>query len=133
MKQPAYKIIVALVLATLALGAGAQQAVKPRPNFLLIVADDLAYTDLGIFGGEIATPHLDALAEKGVKMTSFYTAPTCSPTRAMLLTGQDAHKVGLGTMAEALHEFPFLAGQPGYEGHLDPDARTSAGLLGAGG
>ena len=133
MKQPAYKIIVALVLATLALGAGAQQAVKPRPNFLLIVADDLAYTDLGIFGGEIATPHLDALAEKGVKMTSFYTAPTCSPTRAMLLTGQDAHKVGLGTMAEALHEFPFLAGQPGYEGHLDPDARTIAGLLGAGG
>ncbi|MCB1686919.1 MAG: arylsulfatase [Halioglobus sp.] len=133
MTQLSFKIVVTLALATLALGIGAQQAEKSRPNFLLIVADDLAYTDLGVFGGEIATPNLDALADKGVKFTSFYTAPTCSPSRAMLLTGQDAHKVGLGTMAEALHEFPFLAGQPGYEGHLDRDASTIAGLLGAGG
>jgi len=51
-----------------------------RPNILLIVADDLAFTDLGAFGGEIQTPNLDALAASGVRLTQFYVAPTCSPT-----------------------------------------------------
>ena len=56
-----------------------------RPNFLVIVADDLGFSDLGAFGGEIATPHLDALALDGLRLTDFHTAPTCSPTRSMLL------------------------------------------------
>ena len=62
-----------------------------RPNFLVILADDLGFSDLGAFGGEIATPNLDALAAGGLRLTDFHTAPTCSPTRSMLLTGTDHH------------------------------------------
>lgn len=96
------------------------------PNVLLLVADDLGYTDLGSYGGEIDTPNLDRLARGGVKFTSFYTAPTCSPTRAMLLTGRDPHEVGLGSMAEALHASPSLRKSPGYTGYLDPEVKTLA-------
>ncbi|HEX7874619.1 MAG TPA: sulfatase-like hydrolase/transferase, partial [Sphingobium sp.] len=71
-----------------------------RPNFLVIVADDLGYSDIGAFGGEIATPNLDAIATTGTRLTGFHTAPTCSPTRSMLLSGTDNHKAGLGSMAE---------------------------------
>lgn len=88
-----------------------------RPNFLVIVADDLGFSDIGAFGGEIATPNLDALAIAGLRLTDFHTASTCSPTRSMLLTGTDHHIAGIGTMAEALT--PELAGKPGYEGHLN--------------
>jgi arylsulfatase A-like enzyme len=73
-----------------------------RPNFLVIVADDLDNSDIGAFGGEIATPHLDRLALHGARLTDFHTAPTCSPTRAMLLTGADNHVAGLGSMAESI-------------------------------
>ena len=58
-------------------------APKGAPNFLVIVADDLGWSDIGAFGGEIATPNLDALALSGVRFTGFHTAPTCSPTRSM--------------------------------------------------
>ncbi|XOV73867.1 MAG: arylsulfatase [Verrucomicrobiota bacterium] len=88
-----------------------------RPNILLIVADDLAYTDIGAFGGEIHTPNLDALARAGVRFTQFYSAPTCSPTRSMLLSGMDNHQAGLGNMAEDLRE--NQKGHPGYEGYLN--------------
>lgn len=71
-------------------------AARSRPNFLLIVADDLGYSDIGAYGGEIDTPHLDRLARSGVKFTDFHVSPTCSPTRAMLLTGNDSHVSGLG-------------------------------------
>ncbi|WP_317928455.1 arylsulfatase [Halioxenophilus sp. WMMB6] len=95
-------------------------ASSQRPNVLLVVADDLGYTDLGSFGGEIQTPNLDALAQSGMRLTQFYTAATCSPTRAMLMTGTDHHRVGLGTMAEALA--PNQRGKPGYEGFLNDRA-----------
>lgn len=98
-----------------------------RPNILLIVVDDLAFTDLGAFGGEIKTPHLDKLARDGLRMTQFYTAATCSPTRAMLLTGVDHHLVGLGNMAEELA--PNQKGQPGYEGYLNTRAASLPGRL----
>jgi arylsulfatase A-like enzyme len=62
-----------------------------RPNVLIIVADDMGYSDWGGFGGEIRTPNLDALADQGRRFTQFFTAATCSPTRAMLLTGIDHH------------------------------------------
>lgn len=71
-----------------------------RPNFLVIVADDLGFSDIGAFGGEINTPNLDRLAYAGVRFTDFHSAPACSPTRAMLLTGADHHVAGLGTMLE---------------------------------
>lgn len=102
-----------------------------RPNFLVIVADDLGYSDIGAFGGEIATPNLDAIANAGTRLTGFHTAPTCSPTRSMLLSGTDNHKAGLGSMAELLA--PNQKGQPGHEGYLRPDVASLAELLGAGG
>ncbi|MEH6517339.1 MAG: arylsulfatase [Halioglobus sp.] len=127
------RLIVCLAVAVLPFCLHAQEPPQARPNFLLLVADDLAFTDLGAFGGEIDTPNLNALAARGVKLTSFYTAPTCSPTRAMLLSGEDAHKVGLGMMAEALPMIPGLGNNPGYEGYLDPGVVTIADrLAGAG-
>lgn len=98
-----------------------------RPNFLLIVADDLGFSDLGAFGGEIATPHLDALARRGLRLVDFHSAPACSPTRAMLATGTDHHIAGIGTMAEAMG--PIHEGRPGYEGHLNDRVVTLAELL----
>lgn len=96
------------------------QSAPQRPNILLVIADDLGYTDIGAFGGEIDTPVLDSLASQSIKMTNFYTAPTCSPTRAMLFTGVDNHKVGMSNMAEALA--PNQRGQKNYEGYLNFNA-----------
>ncbi len=90
-----------------------------RPNILLIVADDLGFTDLGCYGSEIRTPNLDALALAGIRNTAFYTAPTCSPTRAMLLSGVDNHRNGYGTMEGDWAENQI--GLKGYEGHLNFD------------
>ena len=108
-------------LASLALGMQASHAApaakQDRPNILLIMADDLGYSDLGSFGGEIATPNLDKLADTGVKMTQFYASPFCSPTRAMLMSGSDNHLIGFGDMAELM--LPEQRGKPGYEGYLN--------------
>jgi arylsulfatase A-like enzyme len=88
-----------------------------RPNFLIIVADDLGFSDIGSFGGEIHTPNLDKLALGGLRLTDFHSAPACSPTRAMLMTGTDHHIAGIGTMLEVV--VPGFAGAPGYEGYLN--------------
>ena len=98
-----------------------------RPNILLIVADDLGYSDLGCYGGEINTPALDKLAQKGIRFTDFYTSPTCSVTRSMLLSGTDNHIAGLGNMGEL--NAPNQVGQPGYEGVLNKRVATVASLL----
>ena len=98
-----------------------------RPNILLIVGDDVGYSDLGAYGGEIETPNLDALAKNGLLLTNFYVAGTCSPTRAMLMSGADHHLVGLGAMGE--HMAPNQAGQPGYEAYLNDRAVTIAARL----
>ncbi|HJS11376.1 arylsulfatase [Sphingopyxis sp.] len=106
-------------------------AKEQRPNLLVIVADDLGYSDLGAFGGEIRTPNLDRLALQGIRLAGFHTAPTCSPTRSMLLSGADNHLAGLGTMAEMIR--PNQKGKPGYEGYLRSDVATLAERLAAGG
>ena len=90
---------------------------KEQPNFLLIVADDMAYTDAGSFGGEIQTPNLDTLGARGVKFSNFHVSVSCSPTRSMLLSGTDNHLAGMGNMDELLT--PEQRGKPGYEGHLN--------------
>ncbi|HEV8081875.1 MAG TPA: arylsulfatase [Chitinophagaceae bacterium] len=95
------------------------QVPERRPNIVLILADDLGYSDLGCFGSEISTPNIDALANHGQIFTNFYTAATCSPSRAMLLTGTDNHIAGLGNMAEHVQYFPKQIGKPGYEGYLN--------------
>ena len=128
-----------LLLATLwapalALAAPATQSASApakRPNILLIVADDLGYTDLGSFGAEISTPNLDKLARSGVRMTSFYAAPFCSPTRAMLMSGSDNHLVGFGDMAELITA--EQKGKPGYEGYLNDRVVPMAQVLKDGG
>lgn len=97
------------------------------PNVLVIVADDLGFSDIGVLGGEIPTPNLDALAQDGVLMTNFHVAATCSPTRAMLMSGVDNHRAGLGNMGEFLSD--SQRGKPGYEGHLNHQVRTLATTL----
>lgn len=98
-----------------------------RPNFVLILIDDAAFMDLGAFGGEARTPHIDALAASGAMLTNYHTSPLCSPSRAMLLTGIDNHKTGVATIEEVLP--PELAGKPGYTLHLEPGVVTIASRL----
>ena len=121
----------ASLLLALVVVAAPVQAKERRPNFLVIVADDLGYSDLGAFGGEIRTPNLDRLALAGIRLAGFHTAPTCSPTRSMLMSGTDNHLAGLGTMAELIR--PNQKGQPGYEGYLRRDVATLAERLSDGG
>src|SRR5690554_1933069 len=115
-----------LIIGCMALLSACAPQVSKRPNFLIIVADDLGYSDIGAFGGEIQTPNLDALAFSGVRLANFHAAPACAPSRAMLLTGVDNHLVGVGTMLTPTAE---QAAKPGYLGHLTDDAVTIADRL----
>lgn len=83
-------------LLTLLLVTTSVYSAQSRPNIVVILSDDAGYTDLGSYGGEIDTPNLDALAEKGLKLSNFYSNARCSPTRATLLSGVDAAHVGFG-------------------------------------
>jgi arylsulfatase A-like enzyme len=125
MKLPRAGIL--LYLLWLVVGSGNAAAQQEKPNILLVVVDDMGYSDIGAFGSEIATPTIDALADAGIKMTNFYVGPTCSPTRSMLMSGNDNHVAGLGNMNEALT--PNQAGQPGYEGYLNERVISVASLL----
>ena len=100
-----------------------------RPNIVLIVADDVGYSDIGAYGGEIRTPNLDALANAGVRLTNYHAAPTCGPSRSMLLTGVDHHLAGSGINRAGLFRLPELRGRPGYEGYLNDSVVTFASLL----
>jgi arylsulfatase len=104
-----------------------QPTTSRRPNIVIILADDMGYSDMGAFGGEIRTPNLDSLALAGTRFTNFYTHATCSPTRSMLLTGVDTHLNGLGNMHE--YTAPNQWGVDGYEGHLNASVVTLPQLL----
>ena len=97
------------------------------PNILLILADDLGYSDIGAFGGEISTPNIDRLAENGVMLTNFHVHAFCTPTRAMLLTGVNNHAAGIGTMAGEWRG--EQKGAPGYETFLADRVVTVSSLL----
>ena len=103
------------------------RAAERRPNIVMIVADDMGYSDIGAFGSEISTPNLDALADRGLRFTQFYTHASCSPTRSMLLSGVDTHVNGLGNMSE--WTAPNQLGSPGYEGYLNHSVATLPELL----
>ncbi len=122
-------IVVAMsgVLLACAGSTGGTQETEPRPNILLVMADDMGWTDIGSFGSEIETPNLDALADRGVKFSDFHVSVSCSPTRSMLLSGTDNHLAGLGNMGEMLA--PEQRGKPGYEGHLNDRVVSLAELL----
>lgn len=98
-----------------------------RPNFLLIVADDLGWTDLGCYGSEISTPNIDKLADNGIKFTDFHVCVSCSPTRSMLLSGTDNHIAGVGMMSEGISA--NQKGQPGYEGYLNNSVVSLAEVM----
>lgn len=99
-----------------------------KPNILLVVVDDMGYSDCEPFGGEIRSPNLVKLAEEGVRFRHFYTSSLCAPTRALLLTGVDNHLNGLGIMPPMHSVNQFM--QPGYEGTLNAKVATIAELLG---
>jgi len=109
-------ILVALLFIT------KYSSAQAKPNIILILADDLGYSDLGCYGGEINTPNLDWLASQGVRFNSFYNASRCCPTRASLLTGLYPHTAGIGNMT-------FDRKQPGYRGFITPNAVTIAQVL----
>lgn len=98
-----------------------------RPNILILLVDDAAFMDFGVYGGEARTPNIDALAARGAMFTGFRTSPLCAPSRAMLLTGMDNHQTGLATIPEVLT--PEQRGQPGYTMALEPGAATLATRL----
>ena len=98
-----------------------------RPNILLIISDDMGFSDVGAFGSEVATPNINVLASEGLRLTNFHVGATCSPTRSLLLTGVDNHRNGLGNMHEFLSE--EQTGQPGYEGYLNKNVVTITNLI----
>jgi len=126
-------IAVVFLMAILLTGCSTQSSpgsehIAQQPNILLIVADDLGYTDLGAFGGEIDTPNLDELAYSGTRLTNFHTGPSCAPTRAMLLTGTDNHLAGMGSQGTLRNELQEQS--PAYQNRILPDVPTIAEQLG---
>jgi arylsulfatase A-like enzyme len=120
-----------LLLFVCALAAGAAGAATPaapaRPNIVVLLADDWGFSDVGAFGGEIATPNLDALARRGMRFSNFHVSASCSPTRSMLLTGVDNHRNGVGNMRETIPQEHL--GKPGYLTALSTNVVTVASLL----
>lgn len=115
------KKLLALILLCLSWSAHA----APRPNIIVIMSDDVGYSDIGCYGGEIQTPNLDALAQGGVRFTQFYNTARCCPTRAALLTGLYAHQAGIGHMME---DMSAKVGEA-YRGDLSRKAATIAEVL----
>ena len=95
------KTLFALGASAAALAAGSATAAK-QPNIILIMVDDMGYSDVGCYGGEIPTPNIDRLAQSGVRYTQFYSTARSCPTRASLMTGLYAHQAGIGGMSETL-------------------------------
>ncbi|CAK7204034.1 hypothetical protein SEUCBS139899_006785 [Sporothrix eucalyptigena] len=103
-----------------------------RPNFLFILADDLGFSDIGCYGSEIQTPNIDKLAAEGLRLVNHHTAAACSPTRAMFMSGTDAHLGGLGVLIELKNKAPGLqrySGKAGYEGFLNKDVAALPEIL----
>jgi len=96
--------------------------VAQQPNIILIMSDDMGYSDIGCYGGEIETPVLDRLAENGLRFTQFYNTGRCCPTRASLLTGLYPHQTGIGAMMQD-------KGLDGYRGDLNNRCMTIAEVL----
>lgn len=121
-----HKVLCSCCLIFLLLGCHQQQSTDKEgtrhPNILLLVADDLGYSDLGSYGSNIDTPNLDQLAGDGLRLSRFHTAPLCAPSRAMLLSGNDNHVAGMGSQ---FRDTDFW----GYEGHLTDRIATIPQLL----
>ena len=115
-------VFLALAVASMPVAVDAAE----RPNVIILFADDLGYSDIGCFGGEIETPNLDRLAGGGIRFTQFYNAGRCCPARASLLTGLYQHQAGVGMMV-------YRNSGDGYRGHLNQRCVTFGEVLGAAG
>lgn len=115
---------IGLGLSTVLISGCARESPEkiPQPNIILIMADDMGYSDIGCYGGEIPTPNIDRLAENGMLFTQFYNGGRCCPTRAALLTGLYAHQAGVGAMVSP-------SDRPGYLGRLNESSATIAEAL----
>ena len=113
-----------IVAVGLLCGIASAAAEPPRPNIVVILADDMGFSDIGCYGGEIETPNIDALAKGGVKFSQFYNTARCCPTRASLLTGVYPHQAGVGHMTS--HSFKD---HPGYQNELSHQTPTIAEVL----
>lgn len=131
MKNKFIWLLLVMLVGHPAITISAQSKPDKRPNILLIVADDLGYADLGCYGGEINTPNIDLLAKKGLLFNNFHTAPLCAPTRSMILSGNDNHVAGMGSMFSV--KGTPREGKTGYERHLTDRIVTIAQLLKDGG
>ena len=118
-----YGVSIVTIVGCQASGHAAGQNVNDKPNILLIMVDDMGFSDLGCYGGEIDTPHIDRLASNGLRYTQFYNTARCCPTRASLLTGLYAHKTGMGWMTAS------NLGHPGYTGDINEHCITIAQAL----
>ena len=128
------KRILTLLTALLLLPLSALHAAANKPNILIILADDLGWSDLGCYGGEIRTPNLDSLAAGGLRFTQFYTSTRCCPSRASLLTGLYPHQAGIGLMtSDQAAKYPGASDKgeafPGYRGALNANCVTIAQVL----
>jgi arylsulfatase len=112
-----------LLAAALVLGS-ALHAAAPRPNIIVILVDDMGWSDIGCYGSEIPTPNLDALAQGGLRFTQFYNTGRCSPTRASLLTGHYPHQAGMGHL-----DGTFKPGHPGFQAKIADTSVTMAEVL----
>ena len=129
--MPGLRSALLLPLLALAMLVGASPPADKRPNVVIILADDAALMDFGAYGGEARTPNIDALAGRGALFTQYRASPLCSPSRAMLLTGMDAHLTGFATIPEVLPS--EQKGKPGYTMALAKGVLTLADRLRAAG
>ncbi len=123
-----YTTVVYTLLALLFIGIGSvsqAELVENPPNIIVILIDDMGFSDLGCYGGEVPTPNIDALANGGVRFTQFYNTARCSPTRASLITGLYPHQAGLGFLDNLV-----VPGAIGTQGKLRDDCVTMAEVLG---
>ena len=117
-----------LILSTVCHGAQS----GTRPNIIVIMVDDMGFSDIGCYGGEIETPNIDGLAAKGLRFKQFYNTGRCCPTRASLMTGLYPHQAGIGHMTEAPPLPSPLENEP-YQGYLNEHCVTIAQVLKASG
>ena len=119
--RPRNALVALLVTASTTLPVTAQET---RPNILVVLFDDVGFTGFGAYGADAQTPRIDALAQSGALFSRYYSSPFCGPSRAMLMTGQDNHQTGMGTLVETVT--PEQRALPGYSMVWDDDQQTVA-------
>jgi arylsulfatase len=130
-KMQRFALSVTAMIFLILVWVGALSAVDnipaPRPNIIIILVDDMGFSDIGCYGGEIETPHLDRLAENGLRFTQFYNSGRCCPTRASLMTGLHPHQTGIGHMTAPPKQPLGIKGA--YQGFLNDNCTTIASVL----